>query len=53
MAAMSLLHGSEDSYESHSNEPKLFTQSELNDLVRYVVFPKDSWDVSESIFKEK
>ncbi|GBM91596.1 hypothetical protein AVEN_164202-1 [Araneus ventricosus] len=40
-------------YDSISDEPKLFTQSELNDLVRDLNLPRDSAEVLRSRLKEK
>ncbi|GBM59199.1 hypothetical protein AVEN_171251-1 [Araneus ventricosus] len=40
-------------YDSISDEPKPFTHSELNDLVRDLNFPKDSSEVLGSRLEEK
>lgn len=44
---------SEDCFDPGSNEPKLFKQSELNDLVRDLGLPKDSAEVLGSRLKER
>lgn len=40
-------------YDSISDDPKLFSQSELNDLVRYLNLTKDSAEVLGSRLKEQ
>ncbi|GBL95764.1 hypothetical protein AVEN_698-1 [Araneus ventricosus] len=40
-------------YDSISDEPNLFTQSELHDLVRDLNLPKDSAEVLDSRLREK
>lgn len=43
----------EDSYNPDTNDPELFSQSDLNDLVRDLGLPKDSAEVLGSRLKEK
>lgn len=44
---------SEDSYDSGTNDPKLFSQSDLNDLIRDLGLPKDSAEVLGLRLKER
>ncbi|GFW24301.1 uncharacterized protein TNCV_605501 [Trichonephila clavipes] len=44
---------SDDGYDPGTNDPELFSQSDLNDLVRDLGLPKDTAEVLESRLKEK
>ncbi|GFU64863.1 uncharacterized protein TNCV_785141 [Trichonephila clavipes] len=44
---------SDDSYDLGTNDPELFSQSDLNDLVRDLGLPKDTAEVLGSRLKER
>ncbi|GFT51491.1 uncharacterized protein TNCV_51141 [Trichonephila clavipes] len=44
---------SDDGYDPGTNDPELFSQSDLNDLVRDLGLPKDTAEVLGSRFKER